>query len=116
MKLIIAGSRTLTNYSLLKERVDFMLSNTAMPIEIISGGAIGADKLGERYAKEKGYYVKMFLPDYEEYGIVAPLIRNTEMAKYATHAIIFWDGKSTGSDDMIKKCEPNGVVYKVVRF
>jgi len=49
MKVIVAGSRSFRDYEVLCKVLDEMEITT-----IISGGARGADKLGERYAKERG--------------------------------------------------------------
>ena len=49
MKLIIAGGRNFENYDLLCEAVD-KLTSTFSEVEIVSGGAKGADLLGEHYA------------------------------------------------------------------
>lgn len=61
-RLIIAGGRDFANYELLREYVDFKLSRKQEEIQIISGGARGADALGERYAAERGYLLRRFLP------------------------------------------------------
>ena len=37
-------------------------------IVIISGTASGADRLGERYAKEKGFQLRRFPADWNRYG------------------------------------------------
>src|SRR5690242_7305650 len=96
MKVIIAGTRHFTDYKLLKEYCDVILSNQS-DIEIVSGGARGADALGEQYAKENGYPIKQFLPDWDKYGRLAGPLRNEEMARYADALIAFWDNKSTGT-------------------
>lgn len=44
-RVIIAGTRTFDNYSLLREYADYKLSKVADSIEIVSGGAQGADAL-----------------------------------------------------------------------
>jgi len=54
MRLIVAGSRTFKDYSLLSRKLDVLLSRKVgqgEEIIIISGGARGADALGERYAR-----------------------------------------------------------------
>lgn len=58
-KIIIAGTRTFNDYDMLKRYCDYLLQNIKDPI-IVSGNAPGADKLGERYAKEKGFELKIF--------------------------------------------------------
>ena len=50
--VIIAGSRNFNNYELLRSELDKLFNE---PFIIVSGGAKGADTLGELYAKEKGY-------------------------------------------------------------
>lgn len=103
MKLIIAGSRTFTNYQALKEKADLMLHGQT-DIIIVSGMAKeGADLLAVEYAEEKGYPLKPFYPDWNKYGKAAGPIRNQQMAEYADALLAFWDGKSPGTNDMICK-------------
>lgn len=104
MKVIIAGSRTFNDYNLLKLNCDKTLS-LFPEIEIVSGTANGADKLGERYANEKGYTIKQFPAEWDKYGKSAGYKRNEQMAKYSDVLIAFWDGKSKGTKHMIDLAE-----------
>lgn len=79
-KVIIAGGRDFENYSMLKEKCDIILKNKTN-IEIVSGNAKGADKLGELYAKEKGYRISSYPASGDLYGKRAGYVRNEEMAK-----------------------------------
>ncbi|GCE61966.1 DUF2493 domain-containing protein [Microcystis aeruginosa] len=115
LKIIIAGSRNFNNYNLLEQKVDFYIGEN-QDIEIISGTARGADKLGERYAINKGLKLKRFPADWQKYGKKAGYLRNEEMAKYASHAIIFWDGKSKGTGHMIELCKKYNINYRIIRF
>ena len=99
MKVIIAGGRTFNDYDLLYQNCDKVL-RIKNEIEIVSGTANGADKLGERYAKEKGYPIKQFPANWDKYGKSAGYKRNEEMAKYADGLIACWDGKSKGTKHM----------------
>lgn len=58
-RTIIAGGREFNDYNLLKNTMDKLLSNIKDNIIIVCGKARGADNLGERYAKEKGYEIKL---------------------------------------------------------
>lgn len=100
-KCIVAGSRSFNDYDYLKSVLNLLLC-LKKNLEIVSGGADGADKLGEQYAKEKGCKLKIFPADWNKHGKSAGPIRNEEMAKYADACIVFWDGKSKGTDSMIK--------------
>ena len=68
-KVIIAGSREFDNYERLRVICDHLLGRgqggTPVPnIEIVSGTARGADRLGERYARERGFSLKRFPADW----------------------------------------------------
>lgn len=100
MKLIIAGSRTIMNFSL----VYHFFNNIVQPLhivnEIISGGAIGVDQIGERIAKSNNIKLKIFPANWDKYGKSAGYRRNVEMAEYADALLLVWDGKSKGSGHM----------------
>ena len=99
MKVIIAGGRDFDDYEKLRTYCDHILEDQT-DIEIVSGTAKGADQMGERYAKEKGYPVKQFPADWSK-GKSAGYVRNEEMAKYADALIAFWNGLSKGTGHMI---------------
>jgi len=115
MKIIIAGGRTFNDYELLCQNCDKAFS-LQTEIEIVSGTANGADKLGEKYAKEKGYPIKQFPADWDKFGKSAGYKRNEEMAKYADALIAFWDNKSKGTKHMIELAKKYGLKVKVVIF
>ena len=57
-RVIIAGSRDFSDYELLQSTMDRLLINRKDEIVVLCGKARGADTLGERYARERGYYVE----------------------------------------------------------
>lgn len=115
MKIIIAGSRGFDNYQLLKYKVDKILTNVDQ-IEIVSGGAKGADLLGEKYAQENNYTLTQIPAEWDYYGKKAGYIRNQQMADYADGCICFWDGKSKGTKHMIDIAKEKGLKLRVVNF
>lgn len=131
MKLIIAGGRNFDDYPLLKQKLDAILRKVDEPIIILSGrcnsgtktfttdGGInvcGADGLGERYAKEYNYQVEPHPANWVKFGKSAGPTRNYEMAEIATHAVLFWDGMSTGTGSMKKYAEWKGVKVRIVNI
>ena len=101
-RVIIAGSRNFSDYSLLHQTMDNLLRNVAdQHIVIISGTARGADRLGELYAKNRGYELKKFPADWKQYGRAAGYLRNEQMAQNADALVAFWDGESRGTKNMI---------------
>lgn len=101
MKTIIAGCRDFTDIHLLKKQLDYYREHTNSITEIVSGGATGADAMGEAYALLNGIPIKGFPANWSKHGKAAGPIRNKEMAEYADCLIAFWDGKSRGTKNMI---------------
>jgi hypothetical protein len=115
IRLIIAGSRNFNDYETLKSVCDRAIEHIDVQIKIISGTARGADQLGERYATERNFPLKKFPANWEEHGKKAGYLRNLEMARYASHAIIFWDGQSKGTESMIRLAETYNLDYRVFK-
>lgn len=121
VRVIIAGGRDFTDYHKLKTHMNCLLQLLdKSQVEIISGGAKGADSLGERYAREFGYKLKRFPADWNKYGKAAGPIRNKEMALYAAEAkgvlVAFWDGSSRGTYDMITRAEEYGLEVYIPKY
>lgn len=102
-KVVIAGCRYYNDYAQAKHFIDSCLSNIRKEnnIVIVSGGAKGADFLGELYAKENGFDIEKHPADWNKYGKKAGPMRNKEMAINCDFVICFWDGKSKGTKSMI---------------
>jgi len=120
MNLIIAGSRSFTDYGRLeKEVLSFLKEHKAKneKVSIISGRAKGADTLGEKFADKFGLEKILMPAEWEKYGKAAGHIRNRVMRGMATHCMVFWDGKSPGSKNMIDiTSEVKSVKLKVVEI
>ena len=115
-RLIVAGSRDFDDYDLLSERLSFFLaSKDPREVKIVSGGAKGADALGERFAEEHGIQLKVFRAEWDLHGRSAGPIRNVAMAKYADALVAFWDGQSKGTAHMIKMARKKGLLVRVVQ-
>ena len=126
-RIIIAGGRDFTDYEKLKTAATGVINDLTrwhdnIEIEIVSGGANGADKLGERFAEEFGYSLAKFPADWDTHGRGAGIIRNKQMAKYAVSdkcigmLIAFWDGKSTGTKNMIETAIKLDMGYYVINY
>ena len=118
-KIIIAGGRSFNNYELLKERCDHYLSKAIMNkdnIIIVSGTANGADKLGEKYAQEKGFTIERHPAKWKELGKKAGYVRNKEMAEVSNALIAFWDNKSRGTKHMIDLAKERKLHVRVVSY
>ena len=117
-RVIIAGSRDFNDFSLMAEKIDALLSKKReiRDIVVLSGTARGADRLGERYAKERGYRIVRYPADWERDGNAAGPIRNAKMADNAHALIAFWDGKSRGTKDMIEQAKKRNLAIRVIDY
>lgn len=110
--MVIAGSRSIEDPQIFAAALTQAIqSGTVVPsssYEIIAGGAKGVDTLARIYARENGYTLREFFPDYATYGRGAPLKRNTQMAANGDVLIAIWDGTSTGTKHMITAMEKLG--------
>lgn len=102
IKLIVAGSRDLADYTLVHTRLHYLLHDIDHKrITIISGTARGVDRLGERFAAQYDMTLLKMPANWDKFGKSAGYRRNEEMAKRANACVIFWDGKSKGTKHMI---------------
>jgi hypothetical protein len=116
MRIIVAGGRDFAYYSLLEDELNFFRDTISSRATIISGGANGADRLGERYARQSNFNLKVFPADWNKYGKSAGYRRNAEMADYSEALIAFWDGESKGTKHMIDLALSKGLLVKVVKY
>lgn len=117
LKIIVAGGREFDDEELLFETLDNILrKREPSEVQIVSGCARGADKLGEKYAEARGIDVKRFPAQWDIHGNAAGPIRNEEMAEYANACVCFWDGRSKGTNDMIKRAKAHSLRTKVVMY
>src|SRR3990167_4869356 len=98
MKLVIAGSRTINDYSSFDIH-QICCSLPKYPDVVLCGMAKGADMMGWQFAHD-------YMIDCEEYpalwnphGKQAGMIRNRIMAQRGDALLAFWDGSSRGTAD-----------------
>lgn len=116
-RVIIAGGRDFKDYEFLKNRVLYLLQNKlSTGVTIISGHARGTDQLGEKFAKEFNLHLEIFPADWETYGKSAGYRRNAEMLKNADAVICFWDGKSSGTKNMIDISQKADIPVKIIKY
>ena len=113
MKVVIAGSRDITDYDILLKAIKecpFQIT------EVISGRARGVDTLGEKFAEDYGLKLHLFPADWKRLRNAAGPIRNAQMADFADAVLCVWDGVSSGTKDIMKQAKKRGLplyVFKV---
>lgn len=98
-----------------KWKIKNWIDNNCNPGDtIVSGGALGVDRIAAFIARKAGLKVIEHVPDYATYGKQAPLIRNILIVKNVDEVIAFWDGESTGTLDGIKKAIKYGKEVRII--
>lgn len=110
-RVLVCGSRNWESFSVIEE-----VLNRLTPTLIISGGARGADSLAQLYAQRHHIPFRLFLAKWGTYGKLAGAIRNQYMLSVSKPDIVvaFWDGKSFGTADMVRRAEKAGVSTHVI--
>ena len=113
MTTIIAGSRTFNNYRLLETT----LAKCPWQVtQVISGGARGAETLGEKWARQHNIPLNIIRANWKADGASSGYIRNTRMADKAQAVILFWDGKSRGTRHMLDIAQYSEMRTVLIRF
>jgi hypothetical protein len=111
-RVVVCGSRPFSDYALLARPLDTALSRRVPGVVILSGGARGADRLAERYARDHGLGRERFPADWARYGRAAGPRRNEEMIATADALVAFWDGASPGTRHAITTARRRGIITR----
>lgn len=109
MRVIIAGSRGVTDPAIVDAAMERAAARGIVPSVVVSGTARGADKLGEAWAESRGIPVVRFPADWSRYKNSAGHKRNAEMAANADALVAVWDGESHGTESMIRIAHAKGL-------
>ena len=113
MKLIIAGGRDFRD--IVRAFRDLEPFERVVT-EVVSGGARGADDIGEEWAAYYKKPVKRFPANWDRHGKSAGYRRNVEMADYADAVVAFWNGESRGTRHMIQIAQAKGLKVTVFAY
>jgi hypothetical protein len=109
-KLGITGTRSYAGQDYIDKMLDYVVENycDGHVDYLVSGGARGVDSCGEIWAMKRGIAIKQYLPDYEQFGKSAPMIRDVSIAKECDQLVAFPTlprGSSHGTEHTIKAAE-----------
>lgn len=113
MRIVIAGSRSFNDWDKLNTELNQINDIFGIKL-VISGTAEGADKLGEQWAEWNGIHIQRCPANWEKHGNAAGILRNIEMANIADLIVLFWDGKSKGTKQMLDYCLKHKKFVKVI--
>ena len=116
MRLIIAGSRSLTDYRLLTcclQQTQFLAELQPSMCIILSGCARGIDRMAIRWAREQGLNVERHPAKWMEHGQAAGFKRNEQMVRIADGLLAIWDGVSSGTAHCMGRAHAKGIPMEV---
>lgn len=111
MKVIVAGSRSITSRRTVAEAIEKSGFPWRRPeTELVCGMCPdGVDAVGFRLAQDCGIPVRQYAADWKTYPHGAGRHRNLAMAQYADALVAVWDGKSPGTKHMIETARKMGL-------
>lgn len=115
-KIAVVGSRGYNNYPQFKERLEFYIQNLEDVVFVSGGCPSGADAMIKRWCHENDRELKEHLPDWENGGKKAGILRNTNIIEDADYLIAYYNGTSKGTLDSIKKAEKKGIPIKIIKI
>ena len=111
-RLAIVGSRDFTNWRQLSSCLDEVCERGDT---LVSGGAVGADSLAQRYAKERGLSILIVYPDYAHEGRGATFARNRRIVEASDWVYAFYAKgrfQQGGTRNTIEWAQKLGIPYK----
>lgn len=111
MRVIMGGSRGAGSPQMMGD----IIHDAGFPVtEVVSGAChTSPDRYGELWAQVRGVPVKQFPANWAAYGRSAGPIRNAAMAEYADAYVGIWDGRSPGTENMMREMERRGKPYYI---
>lgn len=110
MKILITGSP-----SFIENHLESFLPSDVT--EILCCSNKGIDLCAKIYAIRNSIPYSIFLPDYTKYGNNANIVRNQIIAEYSDYAIVFWDGNSQETKEIINTFKSiNKTIYIIRRI
>lgn len=113
--LAVVGGRDFKDYELLSKEIDHIAEKNNL-LRIVSGGAKGADSLAKRYADENQIPITELIPEWRKHGMSAGKRRNTDIVAEADYVLAFWDSRSRGTHDSIKKSRTLKKRLQIVKY
>ena len=112
MYIAIVGSRSFSNYSLMKDECSFISKEDT----IVSGGAKGADSLAKLLSEDIGCKYIEYPAQWDKYGKSAGYRRNVDIIQRADVVMAFWDGESKGTKHSIELAEKHNRLLKIINY
>jgi YspA, cpYpsA-related SLOG family len=112
-KVLVCGGRDYTNICKVYDTLN-SLSVYGQIVEVIEGGATGADAWAGNWAEQKKIKHTVFLADWEKHGKNAGPIRNRQMLEEGKPDLVIAFPGGKGTANMVKLAKDAGVQVHIV--
>ena len=115
MNLIVCGSGSMKDEQLIRSVLNEVHNDHRVRL-VIHGGARGADRIANNWAKDNGIKIRICKAEWKKYDKPAAGIRNQEMIDKGNPGLVvaFWDGKASATKDMLVRARENEVPVQIV--
>ena len=112
-RLAIVGGRDFKDKELLNSTLEKYRDSVGL---VVSGGAPGADTLGEGWADRHCIPKLIFPANWEKFNKRAGFTRNQYIANNCDACVAFWDGESKGTRSTVEMCKKLQIPIKIVVY
>jgi hypothetical protein len=112
MRILVCGGRDYADDRAVRRVLDAALRSGS--VEIIQGGARGADTFARIWAADHGVLCTTYKADWEKYGVEAGPIRNRQMLDEGQPSLILAFPGGAGTRNMTNQAQSRGVL--VIRY
>jgi hypothetical protein len=114
MRIAVVGSRTWSDVEAIESLLDRALGTYGEELVIVSGGAKGADTIGERWARRNQVPTLIHLPFWDRHGRKAGFVRNQHIVRDAELVIAFRVPGSKGTQLTIDLALKAGIPCHII--
>lgn len=112
-RLLVTGSRDWSDVEVIAKELQFV-AGKYKNVVLVSGHAIGADRIAELIAVDLGWAVEIHEPDWS-IGKSAGFKRNTKMVEADIQAVLaFHKNGSSGTADAIRKAKERKIPTRIL--
>lgn len=110
MRVLIYGGRDFADSETAMSVLDYVLADWKPDdgLVVVSGGARGADSIGEFWAETRGHTVEQFPAQWKLHGKAAGAIRNQQMLDSGIDYAVQFPG-GNGTADMRRRLDKAGI-------
>jgi len=113
-RLLVTGSRDWSDVEVIATELQFV-AKKYNNVVLVSGHAIGADRIAEEIAVGLGWVVEIHEPDWTLHGKSAGFKRNTTMLETEVQAVLaFHKDNSKGTADTIRKAKERKIPTRIL--